>query len=35
MPENNDFIEADLRKDPSKDLAKAELYHHHHNDSET
>jgi acetolactate decarboxylase len=35
MPENNDFIEADLRKDPSKDLAKAESYHHHHNDSET
>jgi len=27
FPENNDFINADLRKDLSDDLAKAELYH--------
>ena len=27
FPENNDFINADLQKDPSDDLAKAESYH--------
>ena len=27
FPENNDFINADLRKDPSDNLTKAESYH--------
>jgi hypothetical protein len=32
MPENIDFINADLRKDPFKDLVKAEFDHN--NESE-
>jgi hypothetical protein len=27
FPENNDFINADLRKDPSDNLTNAESYH--------
>jgi hypothetical protein len=32
MPENIDFIKADLRKDPSEDIVKGECDHH--NESE-